>query len=368
MADASNPKPSTPPVEVLGFLHWLSQHKSSCDDSESISQLSAEIQRVFSVNNTHLLSQQTLSAEPVPGTVPYKVATHPLFATYVDTLTTRGAFDGLEIGSEEYNQKIAKAAATFGKKVFPEDDTVAAPAVSPAAASATPVSADAAASAAAEKALGNAALSEGDAASAVEHYSKAIELVPSGADSHIFYANRAAAYLRLEDAANALEDARMATHLQPDYVKGWNRLGQAALKLDDLAEARAAYEQALALDSSNAVATAGLQIIRTKDSEGAAVSSPGADTGAVPPGMPDLSNLMGPGGLGGLMNNPAFAQAAQNLMSNPQLMQQMAGMAQSMFAGGAGGAGGMPDMSALASMFGGAGAPGAGPSSPAEED
>lgn len=71
----------------------------------------------------------------------------------------------------------------------------------------------------------------------------------------------------------------------------------------------------------------------------------------MPPGMP--------AGLGGIMQNPAFAnmmsnpammEMAKNMMSNPAMMSNLMGMM-----GGGGGGGGMPDLSALAGMMGGMG-------------
>jgi small glutamine-rich tetratricopeptide repeat-containing protein alpha len=83
--------------------------------------------------------------------------------------------------------------------------------------------------------------------------------------------------------------------------------------------------------------------------------------------MPDLASMasmFGGGGAGGggmpdlgsLMSNPMFASMAQNLMGNPEMMNNIMSnprlreMANQFGGGGAGGSGGgMPDLSALMS-------------------
>jgi small glutamine-rich tetratricopeptide repeat-containing protein alpha len=84
-------------------------------------------------------------------------------------------------------------------------------------------------------------------------------------------------------------------------------------------------------------------------------SGPGG-AGAGAGGMPDLSSLagmLGGGGggaggmpdLGALMQNPMMRQMASQMMSNPDMMNNL--MSRFGGAGGAGGAGGMPDLSSM---------------------
>lgn len=66
------------------------------------------------------------------------------------------------------------------------------------------------------KAQGNEALAHFKFATAVEFYTKAIELVPTA----IFYANRAAAHVKSESYGLAIDDASAAIELEPSYIKG----------------------------------------------------------------------------------------------------------------------------------------------------
>ena len=59
-------------------------------------------------------------------------------------------------------------------------------------------------------------IAEHQFAEAVEGYTRAIELTPSNA---VYYANRAAAHIHLENFGCALSDASRAIELDPKYTK-----------------------------------------------------------------------------------------------------------------------------------------------------
>jgi len=84
---------------------------------------------------------------------------------------------------------------------------------------------------------------------AVDLLKKAIKLDP---DNHIFYSNRAAAYMALEQYDKALGDAEDCIRLQPNWSKGYSRKGAALFRMDKLAGARDAFEKGLELDRDNA--------------------------------------------------------------------------------------------------------------------
>ncbi|CAI5741394.1 unnamed protein product [Hyaloperonospora brassicae] len=77
------------------------------------------------------------------------------------------------------------------------------------------------------KAQGNEALAHFKVATAIELYSRAIELVPTA----IFYANRAAAHVKSESYGLAIDDASAAIALDEGYVKAYYRRGSAELAL-----------------------------------------------------------------------------------------------------------------------------------------
>ncbi|DAZ92496.1 TPA: hypothetical protein N0F65_012726 [Lagenidium giganteum] len=109
------------------------------------------------------------------------------------------------------------------------------------------------------KAKGNAALSSGNPKEAVECYTKAIELNPN---DHVFYSNRSAAYMSLDDAEHALEDAEACIKVKPDWAKGYSRKGAALHSLRKYDDAIAAYEEGLKIDPSNAACVNGIEEVK----------------------------------------------------------------------------------------------------------
>ncbi|CAH8310847.1 unnamed protein product [Eruca vesicaria subsp. sativa] len=105
------------------------------------------------------------------------------------------------------------------------------------------------------KSKGNAAFSSGDYASAITHFTSAINLSPT---NHILYSNRSAAYASLHRYAEALSDAKKTVELKPDWAKGYSRLGAAYMGLSQYKEATDAYKRGLEIDPSNETLKSGL--------------------------------------------------------------------------------------------------------------
>mgnify|MGYP005990566657 CR=1 FL=1 len=240
-----------------------------------------------------------------------------------------------------------------------------------------------------EKAAGNVHLQGGRYQEAAEAYSRALDISASGPNSHIYLCNRAAAYLKLQQHSSAVEDAQAALALQPTYVKAFNRLGSAYYYQKLYPQAIAAYEGALDLEPSNATAVSGVAATKAAQEAAAGGGSLASSAAATLPqqgatggnpfggmdpamlsqmagmmggggggGMPDIGSMLSNPAMQSMMSSPQFQSMAQNLMSNPAAMQQMAGMAQNMFGGGGGGGGMDPAMlSQMAGMMGGGGAP-----------
>jgi len=235
-----------------------------------------------------------------------------------------------------------------------------------------------------------------DYQTAVDNYTKALEISPL---NPIYLSNRAAAYSAMSQHEFAKNDAELATATDPKYTKAWSRLGLARYALGDAEGAVEAYQQGIDAEGNGGsdAMKKGYETAKRKVDEQQALGTTATDDdplarggagGAGASGMPDLSSLAGMFGgggggmpdLGALMQNPMMRQMAQNLMSNPDMMNnimsnpQLRDMA-SRFggggAGGAGGAGGMPDLSEMMNdpsiaemarnfMGGMGGAPGAG--------
>lgn len=215
------------------------------------------------------------------------------------------------------------------------------------------------------KGLGNEAMKKKDYESAIKHYTAALEVVPL---NPIYLSNRAAAYSGQGKHELAKEDAEMAVAADPNYSKAWSRLGLAKYVLGDAKGAMEAYKAGMDAEGGGSeVMRKGYETAKRKvEEEGGDVGAPDASRGpggAGAGGMPDLSSLagmLGGGGggggmpdLAGLMQNPMMRQMAQNLMSNPDMMNNLmsnpriAEMAQQFGRGGGGGGGGMPNMQDL---------------------
>ncbi|OCK76464.1 TPR-like protein [Lepidopterella palustris CBS 459.81] len=210
------------------------------------------------------------------------------------------------------------------------------------------------------KAQGNAAMQKKEYATAIEFYTKALELVPL---NPIYLSNRAAAYSGAMKHEEARQDAEMAVAADPKYSKAWSRLGLARFALGDAKGSMEAYKQGMDAEGGGSdVMRRGYETAKKRYEEEV------GDVGApddVPRGMPDLAGLasmFGGGGAGGgmpdfssMMQNPMVQQMAQRVMQNPDMLSSMmsdpriAQMAERFGAGGRGGGegGGMPDLSSL---------------------
>ncbi|KAF2199867.1 hypothetical protein GQ43DRAFT_375239, partial [Delitschia confertaspora ATCC 74209] len=218
------------------------------------------------------------------------------------------------------------------------------------------------------KGLGNQAMQKKDYKSAIEYYTKALDIVPL---NPIYLSNRAAAYSGSGKHEEAKNDAEMAVAADPKYSKAWSRLGLAKFALGDAKGSMEAYKAGMDAEGGGSdVMRRGYETAKKKyEEEGGDVGAPDAGTRSAPGGstggMPDLSSLasmLGGGGGGGggmpdigaLLQNPMMRQMAQNIMSNPEALSgimndpRVAEMAQR-FGGGAsgGGSGGGPDLSQL---------------------
>ncbi|KAJ5379281.1 hypothetical protein N7509_012400 [Penicillium cosmopolitanum] len=225
------------------------------------------------------------------------------------------------------------------------------------------------------KSEGNSLMSKKDYPAAIEKYTQALEIAPA---NPIYLSNRAAAYSASRNHEKAAEDALLATTVDPKYSKAWSRLGLARFDMGDYHAAKEAYESGIAAEGnggSDAMKRASPPSEELDTASGASRGGTG--------GMPDLASLagmFGGGGAGGgggmpdlssMMSNPMFSQMAQNLMGNPDMLNNLMSnprlreMAENFGQGG-----GMPDMSSIMSdpnladmarnMMGGGGAGGAG--------
>ncbi|KAF1814367.1 TPR-like protein [Eremomyces bilateralis CBS 781.70] len=224
------------------------------------------------------------------------------------------------------------------------------------------------------KGQGNAAMAAKDYPTAIELYTQAIAITPT---NPIYLSNRAAAYSGAGRHAEAAGDAELAVAADPKYNKAWSRLGLARFALGDMKGSMEAYGAGIEAEGNggSAAMKKGFETAKRRYEEEEAGEEDSVDLGASARGgagsggMPDLSGLAsmlgggGGGGAGGgmpdfssIMNNPMMRQMAQNMMSNPDAMNDVLNnprlrqMAEQFGSGGGqGGGGGMPDLSSLMS-------------------
>lgn len=210
------------------------------------------------------------------------------------------------------------------------------------------------------KVQGNRAMAGKDYPTAIELYSKAVKLDPR---NPIFLSNRAAAYSAARDHDSARNDAEAAVKIDPNYTKAWSRLGLARFALGDARGSMEAYQKGIEYEGNGGsdAMKKGYETAKKRCEElESELANTGADAAATATrgAGPDLSNLasmFGGGGGGGggpdlssIMNNPMFASMAQNLMSNPDVMNNlMSNPRLREMADRFGQGGGMPDMSTL---------------------
>ena len=69
--------------------------------------------------------------------------------------------------------------------------------------------------------------------------------------NHILHSNRSGAYLAMGNAEDAVTDANECIRINPDWAKGYGRLGAALVAQSKFADAVKAYAKGLSLDASN---------------------------------------------------------------------------------------------------------------------
>ncbi|KNE66912.1 hypothetical protein AMAG_11386 [Allomyces macrogynus ATCC 38327] len=210
------------------------------------------------------------------------------------------------------------------------------------------------------KAQGNKLVAERKFPEAVAKYTDAIALNPNNA---VYFSNRAAAYSQAGQHDNAIDDAKQAAVVDPTFSKAYSRLGHAyyatagfqesarrVLKVSSSTRRTKTMRQAMLQDKAKLPA---VTEPASDDEDDSLDATPRAAPGSR--GMPDLGALGGAGGLAGLLNNPNLMQMAQQMMANnpglARMAQQMmgggAGGASGAAPGGAGGAGGAPNIAEL---------------------
>lgn len=207
-----------------------------------------------------------------------------------------------------------------------------------------------------------------DYPTAIDLYTQALALHPGNA---VFLSNRAAAHSAARDHESARADAEAAVAVDPKYTKAWSRLGLARFALGDAKGSMEAYHQGIEAEGNGGseAMKKGFETAKRRveeleaEEQDLSRDAPGGGAGGATPSLADLAGMFGGGagrGAGGggggmpdlssIMSNPMFANMAQSLMSNPDMMSNLMSnprlrdMANQFSSGG-----GMPDIGALMS-------------------
>uniref|UniRef100_A0A8C1VGB1 Small glutamine-rich tetratricopeptide repeat-containing protein beta n=1 Tax=Cyprinus carpio TaxID=7962 RepID=A0A8C1VGB1_CYPCA len=133
---------------------------------------------------------------------------------------------------------------------------------------------------------GNNHMKEENYSSAVDCYTKAIELDQRNA---VYYCNRAAAHSKLGHYTEATGDCERAIAIDPSYSKAYGRMGLALTSMSKYPEAISYFNKALVLDPENDTYKSNLKIAEQKQKEASSPTATGLGF--------DMASLI---------NNPAF--------------------------------------------------------------
>jgi len=178
---------------------------------------------------------------------------------------------------------------------------------------------------------GNEKLQQKDYTGAIAQYTKAIRLDPENA---VYFSNRSAAFIYTKDYDEAIKDGNRAIQRRPDWPKGYMRVATALDSSGDTKAAISTYRECLtkidAADSQwnhihNAIESLERKV---NPSQGNTVSPlgnmanmfGGANGGAGIPGMPAGMDF------GAMMKNPMMQQMAQQMMSDPNMLNNVSKM------------------------------------------
>uniref|UniRef100_A0A8C0YCL1 Small glutamine-rich tetratricopeptide repeat-containing protein beta n=2 Tax=Cyprinus carpio TaxID=7962 RepID=A0A8C0YCL1_CYPCA len=171
---------------------------------------------------------------------------------------------------------------------------------------------------------GNNHMKEENYSSAVDCYTKAIELDQRNA---VYYCNRAAAHSKLGHYTEATGDCERAIAIDPSYSKAYGRMGLALTSVSKYPEAISYFNKALVLDPENDTYKSNLKIAEQKQKEASSPTATGLGF--------DMASLI---------NNPAFISM---ITHTHFIISCMSGMMSNAVGGPAAGVGGLSDISSL---------------------
>lgn len=129
---------------------------------------------------------------------------------------------------------------------------------------------------------GNEALRAGNYSVAIDRYTAALEAVSSDKQTHVYYGNRAIAYMKQEKFAKAVEDATAAIGEKRDYAKAYLTKGNALEELGRREDALAAWRAGVEAVPSDATLKDYVKRAEARAAAAAAAPPAGSGTGTRP--------------------------------------------------------------------------------------
>jgi tetratricopeptide (TPR) repeat protein len=112
-----------------------------------------------------------------------------------------------------------------------------------------------------KKELGNQAFANKDYQGAISYYTEAITRNPK---NHIYYSNRSACHVALEQWVEAAADAKQCLKLCPQFVKAYYRLSLAQMAMDDLDAAQSTVKMGLNVEPNSLQLSKQLRLINAE--------------------------------------------------------------------------------------------------------
>lgn len=164
------------------------------------------------------------------------------------------------------------------------------------------------------KAEGNKHFAAKEFDKAIDAFTKAIDALAT--PNHVLYLNRSAAEALLKQFDKALADAKECVKINPTWAKGYNRVGAAELGLGNLEDAKLAYQKALEIEPTNAMAKEGLdQALHLIEARNA---TPDMGLGAIFSDPNLIENLKANPKTSKLMEDPELVAKLQQIQANPK--------------------------------------------------
>jgi len=143
---------------------------------------------------------------------------------------------------------------------------------------------------------------------AVKSYSEAILRDPS---NHVNYSNRAAAYIKLLALPEALKDAEKCIEINPKFVKGYIRKGNALFLMKDYRKCLETYQLGIEIEPNNPELVTGIQKCVSQMNRGGPVDEESVRKNVE--SDPELQNIL---------SDPVMRQVLKEMETDPKKAQE----------------------------------------------